>query len=49
MNNYFVTLVGYKEDSTITGCSGYWIAKNNWGPTWGEQGFFRICIPSDAT
>lgn len=47
--NSYVTIVGYKEGSTVNGCSGHWIVKNNWGPTWGEQGYFRICIPSDIT
>jgi hypothetical protein len=31
-----VTLLGYND----TG--GYWICKNSWGETWGEQGYFRI-------
>lgn len=31
-----VTLVGYDDAQQC------WIAKNSWGPGWGEQGFFRI-------
>jgi len=31
-----VVLVGYDD------AQGCWIAKNSWGPSWGEAGFFRI-------
>lgn len=31
-----VCLVGYDD------AQGCWIAKNSWGPEWGENGFFRI-------
>jgi len=31
-----VTVVGYDDEG------GYWIAKNSWGPNWGEAGWFRI-------
>jgi hypothetical protein len=31
-----VTVVGYDDEE------GYWIAKNSWGTTWGEAGWFKI-------
>jgi C1A family cysteine protease len=31
-----VSLVGYSD------AGGYWIAKNSWGPGWGDGGYFKI-------
>jgi C1A family cysteine protease len=34
--NHLVIIIGYNDTQ------GYWICKNSWGTSWGEDGFFRI-------
>jgi C1A family cysteine protease len=42
-----VAIVGFGTDIDNIVCSEYWIAKNSWGPNWGEDGFFKICREDD--
>ena len=36
--DHAVQLVGYGENHE----GQYWIVRNSWGPTWGENGFIRL-------
>ena len=38
--NHVVVLVGYGTDAD--GGGDYWLVRNSWGVTWGEQGYIRL-------
>ncbi len=48
--NHAVTLVGFGKntENNIDECPEYWKIRNSWGATWGEEGYFKLCIPKDV-
>lgn len=42
MGGHAVTLVGYDDEGR------YWIGKNSWGTSWGEDGYFRIAYDDES-
>jgi C1A family cysteine protease len=45
--NHAVTVVGYGKNTqnNQAECPEYWKIRNSWGPRWGEEGYFKLCIP----
>lgn len=44
--DHAILLIGW--DESVDG-QKYWIAKNSWGPSWGEKGYFKIRRGTDET
>lgn len=43
IGNHAVVAFGYGEDNG----EAYWLIKNSWGPSWGENGFIRLTRAKD--
>ena len=41
-NNHAVQLVGYGSDFSPAGVVDYWLVRNSWGGSWGEDGYIRM-------
>jgi len=46
--NHGVQLVGYGSDFGPLGVFDYWLVRNSWGPTWGEEGYIRMARTADC-
>jgi C1A family cysteine protease len=44
--NHAVLLVGWDDSLAHSHGTGAWIAKNSWGTSWGESGYFKIAYGS---
>jgi len=40
--DHALMIVGWGQESDWFGVTPFWIVKNSWGPSWGENGYFRI-------
>lgn len=53
MTNHGVAIVGYKMGNGLRlgqqpVQKNYWILRNSWGTSWGEQGYMKIIMSTDA-
>jgi len=44
--DHVVQLVGYGVDPSL---GSYWLIRNSWGSSWGEDGYIRLARNSKAT
>jgi len=44
--DHAVQLVGYGVDATL---GNYWLVRNSWSPSWGEEGYIRLQRGTDFT
>jgi cathepsin L len=47
--DHAVQLVGYGTDTSYNPPKDYWIVRNSWGASWGENGFIRLLRHSDGS
>ena len=44
LENHGVLAVGYGYDATY---GAYWLVRNSWGTSWGEEGYFRLGVSDE--
>ena len=42
LGGHAVVCVGYNDNLTYNGITGYWIMRNSWGASWGVKGYFYL-------
>ena len=47
--DHAVQLVGYGTETTETGGLDYWLVRNSWGTSWGEEGYIKMARSSTPT
>ena len=43
--DHAVVVVGYGSDAQL---GDYWLVRNSWSPSWGEQGYIRLTRSADT-
>merc|ERR1711973_909996 len=46
--NHGVQLVGYGSDFSPMGVYDYWLVRNSWGSSWGEEGYIKLLRTSEC-
>ena len=41
LGGHAVTVIGYGTDASQ---GDYWLVRNSWGTSWGEQGYFKMAM-----
>jgi len=42
LGGHAVVCVGYNDNLSQNGITGYWIMRNSWGTSWGDKGYFYL-------
>jgi C1A family cysteine protease len=42
LGGHAIVCIGYNDNMTYNGTTGYWIMRNSWGISWGDKGYFYL-------